>query len=155
MGSIEKNRKIIELASSIAGDYGLEIADIELAGSERRPILRVFIDKEEGVTLDECEIFSRAFSALLDVEDPISASYVLEVSSPGLDRPLKGKKDFEKNIGKKARIITSGSLENQNFFIGRIIRVDDEAVTVLLDDKTERVVLFLQIAKAKLEIEFK
>ena len=155
MGSIEKNRKINELANSVAVDYGLEIVDFELAGNQRRPVLRVFIDKEQGVTLDECERFSRALSALLDVEDPIAASYVLEVSSPGLDRPLKGKRDFEKSIGKKARIITSESLNNQNFFIGRITRVDDETVTVLLDDKTETSFSLVNIAKAKLEIEFK
>lgn len=155
MGSIEKNRKINELANSIAGDYGLEIADIELAGNQRRPILRVFIDKEQGVTLDECEMFSRALSALLDVEDPISSSYVLEVSSPGLDRPLKKKRDFEKSIGKKARIITNESLNNQNFFVGWITRADDEKVELLLDDKTEASIPFVQIAKAKLEIEFK
>ena len=65
-----------------------------LAGSSRKPLIRIFIDKENGVTLDDCGKFSRALSALLDVEDPIPTAYVLEVSSPGLDRPLKAHEGF-------------------------------------------------------------
>ncbi len=155
MGSIEKSRKIHELANSVASDYGLEVVDIELAGNPRRPVLRVFVDKDQGITLDECETFSRALSALLDVEDPIQGAYVLEVSSPGLDRPLKEKKDFLKSIGKKARIVTKEHINNRTFFIGMITDVGDNQVTILIDDKTAVDIPFVQIVRAKLEIEFK
>ncbi|MEJ2695008.1 MAG: ribosome maturation factor RimP, partial [Candidatus Sulfobium sp.] len=74
---------ITGLADSVASQNGVRVVDVEIAGSLRKPTVRVFIDKEEGVTLDDCERVSRALSAVLDVEDPIHSPYVLEVSSPG------------------------------------------------------------------------
>lgn len=148
-------KKITELADSTADGYGLQIAGIDLAGSSRKLILRVFIDREDGVTLDDCERFSRALSAVLDVEDLIQASYILEVSSPGLNKQLKGVKDFEKNIGKLIRIITNQDINKQNFFVGRIIEVKNENVKLLIDNKIEIVIHFDQISKARLEIELR
>lgn len=147
--------KISDLADSLAMEYGIQVVDIELAGSKRKPLLRVFIDKKGGVTLDDCEKFSRALSASLDVEDPIKFSYILEVSSPGLDRPLKGVRDFETNVGKLARVITKESIDRQNFFMGRIIAVKDNNIKLLIGEKVEMDIPFEQISKARLEIEFK
>lgn len=147
-------KKITELADSVAGQNAVDIVDVELAGSSRKPLIRIFIDRENGVTLEDCERFSRALSALLDVEDPIPTSYVLEVSSPGLDRPLKKLKDFERSVGKLVRIITREMIEKQNIFRGRITRVEGDAITLLFDDK-EIEIPFEQISKARLEIELK
>jgi ribosome maturation factor RimP len=148
-------KKITNLANSTAVAYGVQLVDVELAGSMRKPIVRVFIDKENGVTLDDCERFSNALSAVLDVEDPIHTPYVLEVSSPGLDRPLKGIKDFERNTGKLVRIITKDSIKNQSFFVGRIIGIKNNNVRLTVENKIEIEVPLDQISKASLEIEFK
>jgi ribosome maturation factor RimP len=147
-------KKITELADSIAGQYAVDIVDVELAGSSRKPLIRIFIDKENGVTLDDCGKFSRALSALLDVEDPIPTSYILEVSSPGLDRPLKGMKDFERSIGKLVRIVTRTKIDEQYVFTGRIARVEGENIILSFDDK-EMEIPFDQISRARLEIELK
>ena len=153
MSSI-KNR-ISALAESISGGYGVNVVDIELAGSARRTIVRVFIDKEGGVTLEDCATFSRALSASLDVEDFIKSAYVLEVSSPGLDRPLRTIRDFDMNIGKLARVITREKITDQNFFSGRIAGVDDSNIRLILDHSREVIIPFDQISKARLEIEIK
>ncbi len=149
------NRKIVELAGSISDDYNIKIVDVELAGSMRKPIVRVFIDKEEGVTLEDCEKFNRALSAILDVEDPIQTSYILEVSSPGLDRPLKRSEDFERNIGKKIRIITKEEINRQNFFTGRLREIKNNEIALILEKEKEVNIPINKIAKAKLEIEIK
>ncbi len=146
--------KIKELADSIAAQHAVEIVDIELAGSSGKPLIRIFIDKENGVTLDECGKFSRALSALFDVEDPVPTAYILEVSSPGLDRPLKSLRDFERSIGKLVRIITSVKIEQQNIFTGRITGVGGGNITLSVNDK-EIEIPFDQISKARLEIELK
>lgn len=147
-------KKITDLADSVAGQNAVDIVDVEFSGSSRKPFIRIFIDKENGVTLEDCEKFSRALSALLDVEDPIPSAYVLEVSSPGLDRPLKQLRDFERSKGKLVRIITREMIEKQNIFRGRITRVEGDAITLFFDDK-EIEIPFEQISKARLEIELK
>jgi ribosome maturation factor RimP len=143
----------IELAGQVADEQGVEIFDIELLGKGKL-LLRVFIDKEGGVTLDDCERFSKGLGAVLDVEDLFPGPYTLEVSSPGLNRPLKGIKDFEKNIGKLIRIVTVEKIENQSFFMGRIMKVDSDFIYLLVN-KCEICIPFEKISKARLEVEFK
>lgn len=149
--------KISRLADAVASEHGVTVFDIELAGSSRRPFLRVFIEKKGGVNITDCERFSRSLSALMEVEDPVRNPYVLEVSSPGLDRPLRGFSDYEENIGKLARIVTKDMIDSQNCFIGRIIEARDGTVRILLNNKNkiEMDIAFEKISKARLEIEFK
>ncbi len=147
----ETKQKIKELATKVAEEYGVEIFDIEFLGSGKI-LLRVTIDKEGGVTLDDCEKFSKSFGALLDIEDPIPGSYTLEISSPGLDRPLKTIRDFQVNIGKLTRIITTEKIEKQNFFIGYISEINDDYVKLNIHGK-EIKIPFEKISKARLEIE--
>ncbi len=142
------------MAGSVAEEYGVRVVDIELAGSVRRPTVKIFIDKEGGVTLDDCERVSRAMSAVLDVEDPIRTPYVLEVSSPGLDRPLKGLRDFASNVGKLARVITKEAIGGQTFFIGRIVEVKGDMIRLLIENREEIEVPYEKVSKARLEIEF-
>lgn len=144
-------QKISMLAKQIADEQGMEIFDIELLG-KGKIILRVIIDREGGVTLDDCERFSKSFGALLDVEDPLPRSYLLEVSSPGLDRPLKDIKDFEKNSGKLVRIITIEKVENQSFFLGRITDIKNNFITLSTKNK-DIAIPFEKISKANLEVE--
>jgi ribosome maturation factor RimP len=143
--------KVLTLAKKVADEQGVELFDIELLGRGKL-LLRVMIDKEGGVTLDDCERFSRSFEAILDVEDPIPGTYTLEVSSPGLDRPLREMKDFEKNIGKLARIITIEKIESQNLFVGRILKVSSDFLKLLVNGR-EIYIPFDKISKARLEVE--
>jgi len=145
--------RVLKLAEQIADEQGVEIFDVELLGKGKF-LLRVTIDREGGVTLDDCERFSRTLGAVLDVEDFFTGPYTLEISSPGLDRPLKGIKDFEKNIGKLARVITVEKIENQKFFIGRIMKVDNDFIRLLVN-KLEIDIPFEKISKARLEVELK
>jgi ribosome maturation factor RimP len=149
MGDIKQ--KLTQLAEEAGDAHGVEIFDIELLGKGKL-LLRVLIDKESGVTLDDCEHFSKSFGALLDVEDFIQGSYSLEVSSPGMDRPLKRLIDFEKNTGKLARIVTVDKIDNRNFFIGRISGVDKNIVKLMIKEY-EIPIPFDKISKARLEIE--
>lgn len=155
MGRIVQ-QKIHDLAGQAASECSYELVDLTLLGSGKRITLRVIIDKEGGVTLNDCEIFSRRIEALLDVEGSIAGPYTLEVSSPGLDRPLKKLEDFKKNIGKLVRIITREKINNQNFFAGRLKRVNGSTISLsVIDGKEDVVIPFESISKAKLEIELK
>jgi ribosome maturation factor RimP len=150
--------KLHDLASRAAEDEGLELVSAELLGSGKRRLLRVTVDKEGGVTISNCERMSRSIEALLDVEDPIKGPYVLEVSSPGLDRPLTGQRDFGKNIGKLARIVTTEKTDNQTFIVGRIIDVGEGWIRLKIEKKGEGKDIFVPmdtITKARLEIEIK
>lgn len=148
----EIKQKVSNLAKQVADEQGVEIFETELLGKGR--LLRVTIDKEGGVTLDDCERFSKSFGAVLDVENPFPWPYTLEISSPGLDRPLKGIKDFEKNRGKIARIVTIEEIENQKFFVGRILKISNDLVKLIVNGR-EIDIPFEKISKARLEVEFK
>jgi len=145
--------KVKALAEETASRFGVELVDVEMHGRGRAKILKVFIDKPGGIALDDCVKVSRELESLLDVEDPIQGSYTLEVSSPGLDRPLRKREDFIANTGKLARVVTSEYIDNQTFFVGMIIDVGDDSVTLDLGKKNQ-VIPFSLIKKSRLEIEF-
>lgn len=151
MARIEE--KIRRLAEEIASSMGYDVVQVELAGNPRRPALRVYIDKEGGVNIGDCEQMSRELGAVLDVEDLIPGPYTLEVSSPGLDRPLKTPADFRKQVGKLVRIVTREPLEGeQTFFIGRLIQADEDSFLLKTGDKELRVP-YGSVSKARLEVE--
>jgi ribosome maturation factor RimP len=150
MGKIED--RIGELARQVAEGQAVEVEGVELLGRGRRTLLRVTIDREGGVTLDDCEAFSKDFGALLDVEDPLGGPYTLEVSSPGLDRPLRKVEDFRKQAGKLARVITRQKVEGQNFFVGRIAAVEADGVRLAVGDEEVKI-SFDNISRARLEVE--
>jgi ribosome maturation factor RimP len=145
---------VLKLARQVADDQRVEVIGVRLLGNGRKKLLRVTIDKEEGVTLDDCERFSRNLDLLLETTDIIRDSYTLEVSSPGLDRPLTILKDFEKNMGKLVRVITKEKVDNQNFFLGRIVSISGDRIGLNVGGRTVEIV-FDNISKAKLEIEIK
>lgn len=150
-------QKVYELASQAAEDEGLELISVDILGSGKRTLLKVVVDKDGGVTIGDCEKMSRCLEAILDVEDPIKWPYVLEVLSPGLDRPLVKQTDFERNIERLARVITTDKIDNQTFFIGRIIDVGEGWLRLKLGKKGEGKDIFIpmdKISKARLEIEF-
>lgn len=145
--------KVTRLAEEVAGENNVELVDIELLGSGRKTILRVTIDREGGIGIDDCRTVSRELESLLDVEDPIVSRYTLEVSSPGIDRPLKKIEDFIRFAGKKVRIVTKDTIDNQTFFIGFIKDVKENDIYIELEKKTVTIP-FETVKKATLEIEF-
>lgn len=128
---------------------GFELVDSELAGSGRNAVLRVYIDGPHGVTVDDCAQVSRQLSAILDVEDPFPERYVLEVSSPGLDRPLVRHEDFERFVGESVKVRMRMLLEGRRNFKGRLIGVSPDHVVLEIDGKTVNLD-FSGIEKARL-----
>jgi ribosome maturation factor RimP len=152
--------KIEELRNTLKGlidpvvrAAGVELYDLEVGRMKGKILLRVYIDREVGVTIDDCEAVSREIEAMLDVEDPIPTSYVLEVSSPGLDRPLKKPKDFKRFSGKKVRLVTREPIEKQNFFVGEIELATDDTVVLLLPRDRKIAIPYDNISRARLEVE--
>jgi ribosome maturation factor RimP len=150
-----KLEKVAAMAESLAGSHGVKVLDVEMAGAMHKPLVRVFIDREGGVTLDECASFSRALSALFDVEDPIPTSYMLEVSSPGLDRPLKKVKHFEQSRGKMAKVVLRQKIDDEYVHIGRITDIRGDVITLRTKEEKEVQIPFDNISRARLEIELK
>jgi len=142
-----------EAAERVASERGLELVHAEVAGAGHSPIVRVFIDKPGGVTHEDCSEVSNHLGAILDVEDFIPSSYTLEVSSPGLERGLYKRADYERFAGSPARVKSRVAVGGQRNFTGRIVGVEGDSV--VFDDKTSgRVLLPLaEVAKANLEID--
>ena len=150
-GAIEE--RVHQIAERVALDHGLELVHAEVAGPEGKPIIRVFIDKPEGVTHEDCSEVSLHVGTVLDVEDFIHSAYTLEVSSPGLERGLYKRQDYERFSGREARMKTRSAINGQRNFRGRIAGLEGDEV--VFEDKTSgRVrVPFGSIVKANLEID--
>ena len=145
--------RVYEIAEQAAIDHGLELVHTEVAGPENKPIVRIFIDKPQGVTHDDCSEMSLHLGTILDVEDFIHSSYTLEVSSPGLERGLYKQADYERFAGSDARIKTRQPIDGQRNFRGRLIGLDGDQV--LFEDRTNgavRIPLDI-ITKANLEVD--
>ena len=153
--------QIRAIAERVARSHGLEIWDIVSRRETTGQVVRVFIDRpgpaataEESVSIEDCEQVSREIGTILDVEDPLPFAYTLEVSSPGLDRPLRGEQDYRRFAGRLAKIVVSEAVDNQTAFEGRLCGVEDR--TVLLEGpkgRMHRLPLQL-ITRARLEVEF-
>jgi ribosome maturation factor RimP len=133
--------------ASIVSAMGYEFIGGELESRGRGGLLRLFIDDQKGITLDDCSRVSYQVSAMLDVEDPIQGRYTLEVSSPGLDRPLFEIAHYQKQIGNRIKLRLCAPIQNRRKFIGILLRVDGDDIHLLVD--TNEVVLpFSNIEKA-------
>ncbi len=152
MGSSSVEDRVQAIAERVAIDHGLELVHAEVAGPDNKPIVRIFIDKPNGVTHQDCSEVSLHVGTVLDVEDFIHASYTLEVSSPGLERGLYKRQDYERFAGSLARLRTRTPINGQRNFRGRLLGIDAEEV--LFEDRTTgRVKVPLDsIAKANLEL---
>jgi ribosome maturation factor RimP len=153
MGSNAVEDRVQAIAERVAIDHGLELVHTEVAGPDNKPIVRIFIDKPNGVTHQDCSEVSLHVGTVLDVEDFIHASYTLEVSSPGLERGLYKRADYERFAGRPAKIRTRRPINGQRNFRGRLLGIDGEEV--LFEDRTSgRVKIALDsIAKANLELD--
>ena len=132
---------------------GFELVGIDFQPREKNSLVRLYIDSEQGISLENCEAVSRQVSGILEVDDPISGRYTLEVSSPGLDRPLFEIAHFKKFIGKKSRIKMIVDVDGRKNFTGIIQSVSDTGVTLLVDD-SEFELVFDDIKSARLVPEY-
>ena len=150
------------LAGRVAGTLGLEIFDVQYRREAGGMVLRVQVDRpgpsakaEDSVSVGECATVSRDLSAILDVEDVVPTAYILEVSSPGLDRPLRGATDYRRFTGRRVKLVMREKVDGQSFFKGRIEGVDDRDVIIIATDdhKQHRVPMSI-VTRANLEVEF-
>ncbi|HAA73944.1 TPA: ribosome maturation factor RimP [Candidatus Latescibacteria bacterium] len=137
-----------QLVQPILGEKGIELVELSISGNARRYVLRFFVDRPDGISIGECAQLSRELADVLDTYDPIDASYTLEVSSPGLTRPIKTRKDFERASGKAIRVITSFGHDH----VGKLIDVSDEAIELEVEGETMSVAL-TNITKANLHFQ--
>jgi len=147
------SEQVREIAVRVAEESGLEFVHTETSGANKNLTIRVFIDKKDGVTHQDCALVSRNIETILDAGDFIPSSYLLEVSSPGLERGLYNLQDFEKFVGHLAKVKTETPIDGQKNFRGRIVGIKDEEI--IFDDKTKGKVHFpySAVAKANLEID--
>ena len=149
------SEQVRQIAAQAAADENLELVHVEFVGAKsRNPTVRIFIDKAEGVTLDDCASVSRRVGMILDERETIPAGYLLEVSSPGIERGLYNLQDFAKFSGQKAKVKTHKAVGGQKNFRGTIIKVDGDEI--VFDDRTNGTVKFPfeSVAKANLEVDF-
>ena len=132
-----RKERLIKLLEPPINALGYELVDLE-AHTSRNGLLRIFIDRESGIDLDDCEAVSHQISAVLDVEDPMPGQYSLEVSSPGSDRPLRTLEHFERFSDEMVRIKLRQALDGQQNFKGRLLGVEDQEVLLALDRGTVR-----------------
>lgn len=149
----EYEKQAEELLTPIVEARGFELVDIEYVKEAGDWYLRGYIDKPGGITIDDCEAVSREFSDKLDEKDFIEDSYIMEISSPGLDRPLKKEKDFQRNIGKPVEVRTYRPVNGQKEFSGILTAYDSNSVTIK-EDETEHVFDRKDIALIRPAIEF-
>jgi ribosome maturation factor RimP len=153
--------QIRAIAERVAAARGLEIWDVQSRREASGHVVRVFIDRpgpaataEESVSIEDCEQVNREMSTILDVEDPLPFAYTLEVSSPGLDRPLRGVDDYQRFAGRLAKIVVREPVDNQKAFEGRLGGVDGDVVLLeARNGRLHRLPLRL-IARGRLEVEF-
>jgi ribosome maturation factor RimP len=136
--------RISETISPILWTLGLELADVVCVGQGSRSVVRVFIDKPEGVTLDDCERAHKALGPALDVADPFPHAYTLEVSSPGLDRPFKRIQDYRRAIGKRVTLKLREPLAGQWRLVGTLAGVTEDSVTLELNEPSPQRIVTLE-----------
>ena len=153
--------QIRAIAERVAAALGLDVWDVQSRREANGHVVRVFIDRpgpaatpEESVSVEDCERINRELSTMLDVEDPLPFAYVLEVSSPGLDRPLRGASDYQRFSGRWAKVVVREAVDNQKAFEGRLRGVDaDEVLLEGAKGRIHRLPLRL-ITRGRLEVEF-
>ena len=147
-------QKAEAMAEPIVTGHGFELVDVEYVKEAGTWYLRLYIDKEGGITIDDCEMVSREFSDRLDEEDFIQDAYIMEVSSPGLGRPLKKEKDYKRSLGKEIEIRTYRPVDKQKEFFGILTAYDEKQVTITLENQETRVFLKAEIALIRLAFDF-
>lgn len=160
-GYVQPLDQVRTIAERVAASRGLEVWDIQSRREASGHVVRIVLDRpgpaatpEESVSIEDCEQVNREVSTILDVEDPLPFAYVLEVSSPGLDRPLRGRRDYERFAGRLAKVVVSEAVNNQKAFEGWLRGVDrDDVLLEAANGRIDRLPMRL-ISRARLEVEF-
>ena len=147
-------QKTEEILLPIVEEYGFELVDVEYVKEGGTWYLRTYIDKEGGISIDDCEKVSRRLSDILDEKDYIDDTYIMEVSSPGLGRPLKKEKDFKRSLGKEVDIRTYRMIGKQKEFTGILKDYDKDTVTIELENETLKTFEKGDIALIRLAFDF-
>lgn len=146
-----------EIVSPILSEMKLELVDIEYVKEGKSWFLRVYIDSDQGVDIEDCQTVSEQLSEKLDERDPIHQAYFLEVSSPGVERPLKNKTDFQKAVGKQVYISTYVHIDGHKTFEGKLLEFDEETAIVEFRERhrlKQAEIPFEKIANARLAVTF-
>lgn len=147
-------QKTEEILLPIVEEYGFELVDVEYVKEGSTWYLRAYIDKPGGINIDDCEKVSRRMSEILDEEDYIDGTYIMEVSSPGLGRPLKKEKDFKRSLGEEVEIKTYRMIDKQKDFCGILKEYDNDTVTIMQEDETIKTFAKSDIALIRLAFDF-
>lgn len=147
-------QKTEEILNPIVEEYGFELVDVEYVKEGSTWYLRAYIDKPGGICIDDCEAVSRRLSDILDEKDYIDDTYILEVSSPGLGRPLRKEKDFRRSLGEEVEVRTYRMIEKQKEFTGILKEYDEKTVTIEEDGGNVRIFEKSDIALIRLAFDF-
>ena len=147
-------KKTEEILNPMMEEHGFELVDVEYVKEAGNWNLRFYIDKEGGITVDDCEAVSRIFSDKLDELDFIEDAYIMEVSSPGLGRPLKKEKDYVRSMGKEVEIRTYRPINKEKEFYGILSAYDESSVTITTEDQKEQTFEKADIALIRLAFDF-
>jgi ribosome maturation factor RimP len=147
---------IKDIAGRVTTSRGFELVDVEVKKAPGGQVVRLYVDKDGGIGLDELQTVSEEVSAILDVEDPLPFSYTLEVSSPGLDRALKTEADYRRFVGRLAKVASYELVDGRRHWTGRIVSFEGGVLTVALEKEgnAEARVPFDKISHGRLEVEF-
>ena len=158
---MEAVERIRAVAERVASSHGLELFDVQLRRESIGWVVRIFIDKpgpsgtpEDSVGVEDCAAVSREVSTILDVEDPLDRAYTLEVSSPGLDRPLRGERDFRRFAGRAAKIVVNEPVDGQKAFAGHLRGVEGGDVLFEAQGRKAHRIALGNIKRARLDVEF-
>ncbi|MFB0521463.1 MAG: ribosome maturation factor RimP [Desulfatiglandales bacterium] len=146
--------EVSDLAEGLLTEYGMEMVDVEFRFEGGRWTLRIFIDKEGGVTVDDCASVNRELGDLIEAKNIIDYHYVLEISSPGLNRPLKKESDFIRSIGKMVTLRMSRPINKRKNFTGRLTNVREGIISLLVDEDNLVELPLEEIDRARLKYEF-
>jgi len=147
-------RRTKDILENILVKTEIYLIDVDYTKENNVYYLKIFINKEEGITIEECSNVSRQLSKVLDDEDYIETKYFLEVSSPGIDRPFKAIDDYKNNINKKIEINLYAKKFNEKSFVGKLVNIDRESIILELENKKNHRFNFDEISKANKHVEF-
>jgi len=151
---MEPLEHIREIADRVATSEGLELVEVEFLGRGPNAVLRIYLDKPGGITVNDCQLVSRQLGMILDVEDLIQTSYTLEVSSPGLDRKLVKPADYQRFAGRVVKVVLRGPRQGPKRFRGRLLGMEADKVQIETGDGTLVQLDYHEIEKANLVVEF-
>ena len=154
MATTDVDDQIWALTQEVVSDLGYELVDIELTGNRSRQVIRVYIEKPEGILLADCVAVSRKLGERLDDEDVIENSYRLEISSPGIERPLRKIQDYERYVGHQVRIRLKGRLKGKRKIAGKLDEVEDNIVRIISQHGEKVSFSLADIAKANLDVDW-